>query len=206
MASIASSSRNMSRPQKLQPQRISRSLAGSQLSLADQHSTISMASTASLDHLTDSPKAGGYFKHPPNTDGSRYESPSTMSLDLAVDHRRFSMGSPLLPHHGSAPDLRSPDTSDPPAPMEADAAAAQPNGAVQVVVQEGGASSSSGSIQRPDVGPHPDNNTTAVPSDPLFADDGMDSVSARTEALAVCSTFKLRGRGRLRTSSVQSNA
>lgn len=46
---------------------------------------------------------------------------------------------------------------------------------------------------------------TEIPNDPTFIDDGMDSVSARTEALAACSTFKLRGRGRT-PSAPQGNA
>ena len=42
-------------------------------------------------------------------------------------------------------------------------------------------------------------------ADPLDLDDGMDSVSARTEALAISSTFKLRGRGRTTSTSSQGN-
>lgn len=41
--------------------------------------------------------------------------------------------------------------------------------------------------------------------DPLDIDDGMDSMSARTEALAISSTFKLRGRGRTPSTSSQGN-
>lgn len=107
--SMASASHYLMRSVKWQPHRISRSLAGSQMSLADP----SMASTVSLDHLTDSPQAGGYFRQPPPNQHWNKHSASTLSLDLAVDRLDFSASSPLFStvgshHHGSAPDLRSP--------------------------------------------------------------------------------------------------
>lgn len=45
---------------------------------------------------------------------------------------------------------------------------------------------------------------TSAPG-PLDVDGDMDSVSARTEALAVSSTFKLRGRGRTTSSTSSQN-
>lgn len=122
ITSASSASRHLIN--KGQLHRVSRSLAGSQVSLTDPNS---MASTVSLDHLTDSPQAGGYFRQPPTpqNSGQRYpwsgsQFSSTMSLDLAVDHMgRYPGGSPffspvahqpLLNHHGgSAPDLLSPE-------------------------------------------------------------------------------------------------
>ena len=201
-ASTSSASRNMTRPsQKFQPHRISRSLAGSQMSLTDHQSNT--ASTLSLDHLTDSPKAGGYFKQPPNSNHSHQPVPwsdspssSTLSLDLAVDHlKSFSINAPLFSspsHHGSAPDLRSPEAN--PAPLAVPEVAA--NG---TQVKEEAADAAP---------PAPTKPAAAVQPDPLLVDDDgmMDSVSARTEALAVCSSFKLPGRGRIRTTSAQGNA
>lgn len=125
-ASVSSSSRHLMRSGgKWQPQRVSRSLAGSQASLADQ----SMASTFSLDHLTDSPQAGGYFRQPPAPENpsrpwTGSQSSSTFSLDLAVHRpacfpadRVSPFFSPAMQaqHHGSAPDLRSPEAG--PAPI-----------------------------------------------------------------------------------------
>ena len=49
----------------------------------------------------------------------------------------------------------------------------------------------------------PPSSPITVAKDPLELDDGMDNVAARTEALAISSTFKLRGRGR--TPSVSSH-
>lgn len=111
--SIASASHYLLKSAKWQPHRVSRSLAGSQMSLVDP----SMASTVSLDHLTDSPQAGGYFRQPPSQQQLwNSHSISTLSLDLAVDRLDFSPLSPLFPtvgsnHHGSAPDLRSPEST-----------------------------------------------------------------------------------------------
>ena len=110
--SMASASQYLFKTAKWQPHRVSRSLAGSQMSLADP----SMASTVSLDHLTDSPQAGGYFRQPPPQHQQHWNnSSSTFSLDLAVDRLGFSASSPLFSsvgsqHHGSAPDLRSPES------------------------------------------------------------------------------------------------
>lgn len=114
--SMASASHYLMKSAKWQPHRISRSLAGSQMSLADP----SMASTVSLDHLTDSPQAGGYFRQPPPQQNWN-NSASTLSLDLAVDRLDFSASSPLFSsvgshHHGSAPDLRSPESAAPTSP------------------------------------------------------------------------------------------
>lgn len=108
--SMASASHYLFKSAKWQPHRLSRSLAGSQMSLADP----SMASTLSLDNLTDSPQAGGYFRQPPSQQHI-WSNHSSSSLDLAVDRLEFSANSPLLSSvgsllHGSAPDLRSPET------------------------------------------------------------------------------------------------
>lgn len=115
--SMASASQYLFKTSKWQPHRVSRSLAGSQMSLADP----SMASTISLDHLTDSPQAGGYFRQPPPQQLWNNHSASTFSLDLAIDHLAFSVSSPLFStvgsqHHGSAPDLRSPESEVPASP------------------------------------------------------------------------------------------
>ena len=110
--SMASASHYLFKSAKWQPHRLSRSLAGSQMSLADP----SMASTLSLDNLTDSPQTGGYFRQPPSHQQIwKNHSSSTLSLDLAVDRLEFSASSPLLSSvgsllHGSAPDLRSPES------------------------------------------------------------------------------------------------
>ena len=111
--SMASASQYLSKSAKWQPHRISRSLAGSQMSLADP----SMASTMSLEHLTDSPQAGSYYKQPPPQPQLwNNHSASTLSLDLAVHRLGFSASSPLFSLqnsqlHGSAPDLRSPESN-----------------------------------------------------------------------------------------------
>lgn len=116
--SMASASHYLFKSTKWQPHRLSRSLAGSQMSLADP----SMASTMSLDNLTDSPQAGGYFRQPPSQQQIwNNNSSSTLSLDLAADRLTFSVSSPLLSsvgshHHGSAPDLRSPESEVPISP------------------------------------------------------------------------------------------
>lgn len=109
--SMASASHYLFKSAKWQPHRLSRSLAGSQMSLADP----SMASTVSLDNLTDSPQAGGYFRQPPSQQQIWNNHSSSLSLDLAVDRLEFSASSPLLSSvgsllHGSAPDLRSPES------------------------------------------------------------------------------------------------
>lgn len=116
--SMASASHYLFKSTKWQPHRLSRSLAGSQMSLADP----SMASTMSLDNLTDSPQTGGYFRQPPSQQQIwNNNSSSTLSLDLVADRLTFSVSSPLLSsvgshHHGSAPDLRSPDSEAPTSP------------------------------------------------------------------------------------------
>ncbi|EFX76963.1 hypothetical protein DAPPUDRAFT_321839 [Daphnia pulex] len=191
--SMASASHYLFKSAKWQPHRLSRSLAGSQMSLADP----SMASTVSLDNLTDSPQAGGYFRQPPSQQQIwNNHSSSTLSLDLVVDRLEFSASSPLLSSvgsvlHGSAPDLRSPEsealtTSPSPPPITFEAPPApEPNEVEKIAL-----SSSPITISQPN---------------PLDMDDGMDSVTSRTEALAISSTFKLRGRGRTTSNSSQGN-
>ncbi|XP_057376336.1 UV radiation resistance-associated gene protein-like [Daphnia carinata] len=188
--SMASASQYMFKTAKWQPHRVSRSLAGSQMSLADP----SMASTVSLDHLTDSPQAGGYFRQPPPQQQHwNNNSSSTLSLDLVVDRLTFSVSSPLLSsagshHHGSAPDLRSPDSEAPTSPSPPPITFKAPPAFEPAEIEKSTVSSSPITI-----------------SQPLDMDDGMDSVTSRTEALAISSTFKLRGRGRTMSTSSQSN-
>lgn len=181
-----------------------------------------MASTVSLDHLTDSPQAGGYFKQMPSQshlDGkpwascSQSSSSTTLSLDLAVEHLRLQANSPISTgshpdYHGSAPDLRSPESS----PRLTHSTSITSAAASIAVLEEPAAEETQTTVESLEQ-LQPENGTQAkasaappeIPDDPMFIDDGMDNVSARTEALAMCSTFKLRGRGRT-PSAPQGNA
>ena len=228
--SIASASHYLLKSAKWQPHRVSRSLAGSQMSLVDP----SMASTVSLDHLTDSPQAGGYFRQPPPSQQHLWNSHSTsaLSLDLAVDRLDFSPLSPLFAavgsnHHGSAPDLRSPEST---VPSSSISQSPRPSTFILLSIQKWDGNlndtfffyfrflkdqidSIEATKTEQNVSDHLNSGSppakelaesppTLVP-DALDLDDGMDSVSARTEALAISSTFKLRGRGRTTSGSSQ---
>jgi len=189
-----------------------------------------MASTVSLDHLTDSPQAGGYFKQMPSQshlDGkpwascSQSSSSTTLSLDLEVEHLRIRANSPLSiashpDYHGSAPDLRSPESSPllPHSTCRTNDAASTAAELLEEPVAAAEEIHTTVDEPQEQQQEQPENGTQAeaspappaeIADDPIFIDDGMDSVSARTEALAVCSTFKLRGRGRT-PSAPQGNA
>ena len=184
-----------------------------------------MASTVSLDQLTDSPKAGGYFKqmpsqsHPdgkPWTNCSQSSSSTTLSLDLAVDHLRLQTNSPISTgshpdYHGSAPDLLQRPELNPNLPLisstttAAEAEHEEPAAELVSTESEPVKEQQQHQVKNGDQA-EASAGLPEMANDPLFIDDGMDSVSAaRLEALAVCSTFKLKGRGRT-PSTAQGNA